>query len=209
MFLKVNTLFSLKGVGFLCHHFLYQAVDNASKAEGDYGYEDKDRAVHKEGLGKYTDQLVVIPTEQPVVLAGEEYHVENGERHIEVYCNQAANHAESAEGVCTRAEGNIHTEGTPKLKGSGFVENNKDYHTDKRDDKCGYVQVEKTLAVYEVRYSVLRILKLSGGKLPAGNGQVIKHVVVCLHDGLTVKAGVLLYFEIIYLPVVEGSYVDR
>ena len=53
-----------------------------------YWRANKNSAVHKEVLRHKHDDGIIIRIEQPVILAGEEYLVEDSERNIKIYRNQ-------------------------------------------------------------------------------------------------------------------------
>jgi hypothetical protein len=90
--------------------------DNCQDAEGDYRDKDEDCAVHKEILGKDADDLVLPPTEKPVVFSGEEELVEYCECAVKVGCRKAAYHGKATQGEKTGGEGYVLAKWTAEHK---------------------------------------------------------------------------------------------
>ena len=113
-------------------------------AEGDQNDRGKDKysTVHKEILGKYADDLILIPAEVPVVLAGEEDHVKGGKGLVKIYGNQTADKGKSTQQICTRGECNIHSEWFPQLEHTHLLQYKQQSRTAKRDKKYGGIKVK-------------------------------------------------------------------
>ena len=134
----------------LTNDFADNSRQNTADAKGYYGYENKDGTVHKEVLGQDADDSVLVPVEEPIALAGEEYGVKNGKGCVKIQRRKAADHGKATESVRTGREGDVHTEGTPQLVYAKPVKDDHKHRTDKRDDEGNTVKVEQHLTVLKV-----------------------------------------------------------
>ena len=94
---------------------------DTADAKDDYGRENKNCAVHKEVLRKNQYNIVVYGVEDPVLFAGEEYHMENFKSAVKIKGAKSAYNRKSAERVCACGEDNVFLKGSPKLEHAHLI----------------------------------------------------------------------------------------
>ena len=193
----------------LCSIFADDSVGNAGEAKEDYREQNQYRRIHEEILRQNADYLVFIPAEHPVVLSREEYLVEDLKRFIEIQRRESAYQGKAAQRICSRAEEDAHTEGTPELKDLLLVQDNQRNDADKRNDESRDVEVEEHLAINEMTLARFGILENTRLEFFAGNGKIVHKLVKRDDNILPVGSRIFWNVQGIYLPIIERAYVDR